>query len=435
MGTTRKPEERVGLPGPERAVVQHPVGPRLARCDRERQQRAAQPLVRRALGPVGPVHHHVRVAAGDHLEPGQPGTAQEHRAEPVARQVERHPVAGVQSEVVGQHARGLRHPVGVRRHGQLGALAGDVVVERHEWPARVGAQPGHQHLLEGRQHAAHPRIDAHGGCGRAVVGSRPGGRCRHPALAPVAGGVAEVPARPHRHRAHAAAGHGRPAAPAGRRADPRGHRCRAPGRRTPPAARPGTRPGDRRAGAARLDGGDRAGRRHDRARRPDRDHRVVRRGPRDHGTRTPSGRWCGRRPRWPTPDCWSRSGSSRPGRRPASATSARATRLAGFPTARTVLEFVEKPDAERARAYVASGDYRWNAGMFVARATVLMDLLAEHRPELAAGLRAIASRPGVDRGPVAHAGEDRDRPRGRRAGRGGRSGGDGARALRLGRHR
>jgi mannose-1-phosphate guanylyltransferase len=67
--------------------------------------------------------------------------------------------------------------------------------------------------------------------------------------------------------------------------------------------------------------------------------------------------------------------------------------LVGFPTARTVLEFVEKPDAERAREYVASGDYRWNAGMFVARATVLMDLLAEHRPELAAGLRAIASDP------------------------------------------
>src|SRR6188768_4487690 len=65
--------------------------------------------------------------------------------------------------------------------------------------------------------------------------------------------------------------------------------------------------------------------------------------------------------------------------------------LAGFPTARTVVEFVEKPPAERAQAYVASGDYRWNAGMFVSRATVLMDLLAEHRPQLAAGLRAIAT--------------------------------------------
>ena len=67
--------------------------------------------------------------------------------------------------------------------------------------------------------------------------------------------------------------------------------------------------------------------------------------------------------------------------------------IAGFPTARSVEEFVEKPDAERARAYVESGDYRWNAGMFVVRATVLLDLLAEHHPELAAGLRAIAADP------------------------------------------
>ena len=67
--------------------------------------------------------------------------------------------------------------------------------------------------------------------------------------------------------------------------------------------------------------------------------------------------------------------------------------IAGFPTARSVEEFVEKPDAERARAYVESGDYRWNAGMFVVRATVLLDLLAEHHPELAAGLRAIAAEP------------------------------------------
>jgi mannose-1-phosphate guanylyltransferase len=67
--------------------------------------------------------------------------------------------------------------------------------------------------------------------------------------------------------------------------------------------------------------------------------------------------------------------------------------LAGFATARVVEEFVEKPDAERARAYVDSGDYRWNAGMFVARASVLLDLLAEQHPELAAGLRAIAADP------------------------------------------
>jgi mannose-1-phosphate guanylyltransferase len=67
--------------------------------------------------------------------------------------------------------------------------------------------------------------------------------------------------------------------------------------------------------------------------------------------------------------------------------------LPGFPTARAVEEFVEKPDASRAEQYVASGDYRWNAGMFVARASVLLDLLAAEHPDLASGLRAIAAAP------------------------------------------
>jgi mannose-1-phosphate guanylyltransferase len=67
--------------------------------------------------------------------------------------------------------------------------------------------------------------------------------------------------------------------------------------------------------------------------------------------------------------------------------------MPGFATARAVREFVEKPDLERAKAYVASGEYRWNAGMFLARASVLLDLLAEQHPDLAAGLRAIAADP------------------------------------------
>jgi mannose-1-phosphate guanylyltransferase len=67
--------------------------------------------------------------------------------------------------------------------------------------------------------------------------------------------------------------------------------------------------------------------------------------------------------------------------------------LPGFPTAHAAEEFVEKPDAERAAAYVASGEYRWNAGMFVARASVLLDLLATEHPDLAAGVRAIAADP------------------------------------------
>ena len=67
--------------------------------------------------------------------------------------------------------------------------------------------------------------------------------------------------------------------------------------------------------------------------------------------------------------------------------------LAGFPTAHAVEAFVEKPDAARAARYFASGEYRWNAGMFVARASVLLDLLAIEHPDVAAGVRAIAAAP------------------------------------------
>lgn len=55
-------------------------------------------------------------------------------------------------------------------------------------------------------------------------------------------------------------------------------------------------------------------------------------------------------------------------------------------------EFVEKPDVEVARRYVAQG-YRWNAGMFVARPGVLLDLLAETDPDFADALRGIAAAP------------------------------------------
>lgn len=65
--------------------------------------------------------------------------------------------------------------------------------------------------------------------------------------------------------------------------------------------------------------------------------------------------------------------------------------LAGFDSARAVRSFVEKPDEQTARDYLESGDHVWNAGMFVARASVLLDSLARFQPELAAGLRAIAA--------------------------------------------
>ena len=59
--------------------------------------------------------------------------------------------------------------------------------------------------------------------------------------------------------------------------------------------------------------------------------------------------------------------------------------LPGAATALQAVEFVEKPDLQRAQAYVASGEYRWNAGMFVVRATLLLDLLERWHPDLARG--------------------------------------------------
>lgn len=68
--------------------------------------------------------------------------------------------------------------------------------------------------------------------------------------------------------------------------------------------------------------------------------------------------------------------------------------LAGHPGVASVREFVEKPSAPVAERYLATGRYRWNAGMFVVRPTVLLDLLAEGDPDFAAALRRVAAEPG-----------------------------------------
>jgi mannose-1-phosphate guanylyltransferase len=65
--------------------------------------------------------------------------------------------------------------------------------------------------------------------------------------------------------------------------------------------------------------------------------------------------------------------------------------VAGAPTALHVLGFTEKPDAATAQKYLTSGDYRWNAGMFVSRTSVLLGHLARQRPDLHAGLMEIAA--------------------------------------------
>lgn len=63
----------------------------------------------------------------------------------------------------------------------------------------------------------------------------------------------------------------------------------------------------------------------------------------------------------------------------------------GAPHARRVVGFTEKPDAATAAAYLATGEYSWNAGMFVVRAGVLLDHLAAQLPTLHDGLRALAA--------------------------------------------
>jgi mannose-1-phosphate guanylyltransferase len=54
---------------------------------------------------------------------------------------------------------------------------------------------------------------------------------------------------------------------------------------------------------------------------------------------------------------------------------------------RRVARFVEKPDLATAERYVASGNYGWNAGVFVWRVTAFLAEAEKHAPELAAFVR------------------------------------------------
>ena len=56
-----------------------------------------------------------------------------------------------------------------------------------------------------------------------------------------------------------------------------------------------------------------------------------------------------------------------------------------------VRRFTEKPDAEKAAAFVAAGNYFWNSGMFLWSAQTLAHALREHLPKTAPLLEEIAS--------------------------------------------
>lgn len=71
----------------------------------------------------------------------------------------------------------------------------------------------------------------------------------------------------------------------------------------------------------------------------------------------------------------------------------RAEELPDLPGAWRVAEFREKPNHATAVDYVASGQYWWNAGMFVWRTALLLELLETLVPDTARKVRRIAAEP------------------------------------------
>lgn len=55
-----------------------------------------------------------------------------------------------------------------------------------------------------------------------------------------------------------------------------------------------------------------------------------------------------------------------------------------------VERFVEKPSAQKAQAYLESGVFGWNSGMFVWKASTILDCLRRYKPESYEGLTRIA---------------------------------------------
>lgn len=61
-----------------------------------------------------------------------------------------------------------------------------------------------------------------------------------------------------------------------------------------------------------------------------------------------------------------------------------------------VRRFEEKPDLDTAQAYVASGDYFWNSGMFLFRASAYLRELERHAPQVLASCRDAMAHTGAD---------------------------------------
>ena len=64
--------------------------------------------------------------------------------------------------------------------------------------------------------------------------------------------------------------------------------------------------------------------------------------------------------------------------------------------AKKVAEFKEKPDVDTAQAYLATGEYAWNSGMFIWKASVILDKYRELVPDIYADLEKIGDAMGTD---------------------------------------
>ena len=62
-----------------------------------------------------------------------------------------------------------------------------------------------------------------------------------------------------------------------------------------------------------------------------------------------------------------------------------------------VLRFVEKPNLEKAKEYLTSGQYLWNSGMFVWRASTILKNFKEYLPEIYEGLQKIGESIGTEK--------------------------------------
>ena len=73
-----------------------------------------------------------------------------------------------------------------------------------------------------------------------------------------------------------------------------------------------------------------------------------------------------------------------------------------------VAQFTEKPDLERARSFLASGDYLWNAGIFIWRASSILNAFEQHASEI---FQLLGAEPEVYNTPAEQAFIDREYPK------------------------